>query len=180
MSKFDNKYKKLFDNYFNRQEKSYIEVFGYGPTMPYDENIDSDFYTSKPNDDNEAEWKPIKISNVNWNKVESSLGIVLNDEIKAFYGTYKFLDLSGKIDDYEYNIINFGVDCELEDDIINRYYKNGFQELQLFYIGYIESETKLFYSNVNGKMYKHDEDLGINIEEFEYSLSEILEKISGF
>ena len=175
----EKKYKKIFDDYFKRQVEEWEKISGHKPLMAYDEKIDKEFYISKPNDDDEAEWQPLPAKSVNWNKIESKLGFNIKDELKVFYGTYRFLECSGKIDGEEYVIRSFGVNNDLETDIINQLVTDFYNDMQLFNIGYINSETQLLYSNIDGKMYINDEDLNIDLEEFKYSLSEILERMSG-
>ena len=175
----EKKYKKIFDNYFKRQVEEWKKISGHKPLMAYDERIDGEFYTSKPNEDDEAEWQPLPIKSVDWNKIESKLGFKLRNELKAFYGIYRFLECSGKINGEEYVIRSFGVNNDLETDIINQLVTDFYNDKQLFNIGYINSEIQLLYSNIDGKVYINDEDKNIDLEEFKYSLSEILERMSG-
>lgn len=175
----EKKYKKIFDDYFKRQVEEWEKISGHKPLMAYDEKIDKEFYISKANDDDEAEWQPLPIESVDWGKIESKLGFKLQDELKAFYGAYRFLECSGKIENEEYVIKNFGVNNELETDIVNRLVTSIDSKMQLFYIGSINSETQLLYSNYNGKMYINDEDMDIDLQEFKYNMSEIIEKMSG-
>ena len=180
---FEDKYKKIMDNYFKRQEEAHLRTYGHKPRMPYGCKVPQDLYTSKPNKDGWAEWKPIKAKTVDWKFVENELKFKINNELKKYYTTYEFLELSGMYNGYCYDFTDFGLLESTEKDVIGSYveatyYKNN---KQYFLIGSVYddySNYDLYYDNEKNVVFFYDADFD-KVYHTNLSIFELIEKMEG-
>ena len=180
---FGDKYKKIMDNYFRRQEEAHINSYGHKPRMPFDERVDKTLYVSTPNKDGWAEWKPIPAEMVDWNSVESELGFKVHNELKKYYTTYKFLELSGSYKGYCYNFMDFGLLGSIERNIIGAhleatYYKNDKQYFLLGITSDDYTDYDLYYDNENNILFFYDSDFD-KVHNINLSIFELINKMEG-
>lgn len=180
---FNNKYKKIMDNYFKRQEEAHLRTYGIKPMMPYNDKFPRNLYISKPDDEGYAEWKPIPANTVDWDSVEKELGFKVHKELKKYYTTYKFLELSGTYKNYCYNFYFFGLRVSTEKNIIGAFVeaKEYKSDKQYFHIGSVADDYTtydLFYDNEKNVLFFNDADFN-KVYEINLSIFELIDKMEG-
>jgi hypothetical protein len=92
--------KEVMKDYFRRQRAYCERVFGGPPTVMYDDDLPGALLCSEPDEDGEVEWVPIvQETPLNWSALEAELGFPVHEELKAYYGAYFFLQMTGRLKD---------------------------------------------------------------------------------
>ena len=181
---FGDKYKKIMDNYFKRQEKAHLETFGHKPMRPYTLKVPLSIYTSEPNSEKWATWKPIPAEQINWDEIEKELGFKINKELKKYFGIYRFFDISGEYKKFCYYFTFFGLKSSTKEDIIAFYkiaqdYKPN---TELFCLGSVSDDKydgyALYYDNKTNKMFFVDHDFD-KVYDTNLSIFELIDKLKG-
>lgn len=184
-SNMKQKYKEMYEQYYNKLTDLYMGKFNTRPTTSFnsnDDNIDSDLIASKPNEDEECEWRLKEIGDYNFMEIETKIGFKLCEELKAFYSTYLLLQLNGK---YRRKLFYFDVvksEKEIEKKVLNSQ-SNGayyFPNSEVFLIGSASycgnDDYVILYDNKTEKVFMYDTDKK-NITKFKEGLLEILNSL---
>ena len=172
--------REAFDNYFAKLWRFSEKQYGTNPTVAYTENLNKALLVSIPNEDDEVEWRPIKqTEHIGWNAIEGRLAVKISEELKAYFGTYFFLTLSGV---YNQAFLNFYPIAGVlpVDDLVHRAYSDSravFPGSETFLIGnaVIDDDDSFFiyYDNAVTSVFCFDSELGKRVE-MKGSLSDII------
>lgn len=171
---------KAFDIYFDKLWRFTEERYGANPSVTYTENLNKALLVSDPDEDDEVEWRPIMQSeDIGWDAIEERLAIKITEELKAYFGTYFFLTLSGI---YNQAFLNFyPIEGVLPvADIVHRTYSDAiavFPSSETFLIGnaVIDNDDSFFiyYDNADNSAFCYDAELGKRVD-IRGSLAEII------
>lgn len=180
-----NKFKEVFEKYYENLSRKSLEIFGSNPTISYngdDNEIDREMIISKADEDGYSEWKIKAIDDYDFSSVEEKIGFNLCEELKAFYSSYLFLHLAG-----EYSKITLYFDNLKSKDHIEKrietsqkdgnYYFDGTEILAIGSAEYKGDDAYvLFYDNKTGRIfiYENDSETKIYIDE---NLADLISKI---
>lgn len=153
---------------FEMQSDFWQTVFNSNPKFPYREEFNNDELFIKDTIDKEgyAEWKPREqVLSIDENTIANKLGIKLHPELKEFYSSYCFLQLTGKMSDetiIEFDRISFG--CDINQHIIENHidkeqvkeYCSDLAEFDLFELGSATVDENdgylICFDNTRGKV----------------------------
>lgn len=172
--------REAFESYFEKLRSFAEKQYGANPSVTYTENLNKALLISEPNEDDEVEWRPIEQSKeIEWNTVEERLAFKITEELKAYFGSYFFLTLSGV---YEKIFLNFypadgmlpvaNVVCRTHGDA-----RAVFPSSETFLIGnaVIDDDDSYFiyYDNATNSVFCYDVELGKRLN-IGASLTEII------
>lgn len=90
--------KEVMEKCFKMQQEFWKDNFNSYPKTPYMEEFNELFIENSIDEEGYAEWKPIEQNTkIEENKIEKTLGLKLNLELKEFYSSYCFMQLIGKM-----------------------------------------------------------------------------------
>lgn len=177
--------KKAMESFFDKQKTMSQKRLGTNPSVPYSESLNKRLLISQPDDDGEVEWKPsLQPTFTKWKEIEDILGFILCDELKAYYSSYFFLDLSGKFGSAFLYFQPIYSEDNLKGIIIQQY-KDGqyiFPKSQVFLIGnaVIDDDDGyfIFYDNSSSKTFCHETDSNRQVL-LTYSLAKVINSIEA-
>lgn len=172
--------KKAMESFFTKQRLMSQKRLGTNPSIPYTESLNKNLLISKPDNDGEVEWEPsLQPTFTNWNEIEDIIGFNLCDELKAYYSSYFFLDLSGKFGSAFLYFQPISSEKSLKRTIVQQY-KDGqyvFPDSQVFLIGngVINNDDGyfIFYDNSSSKTFCHETDSNQQVL-LAYSLAKVI------
>ena len=155
-----NSTKRAFAAYFNKLNRIYYNTFGTNPTVPYSSSLNKELLVSPPDDEGEVQWQPKEqLQKDEWSTIENALGFVLTKDIKAYYNSYFFLQLSGAFGSSELHFYPIDGSRPL-DEIIMQQHLDGqyvFPNTQCLLIGNAVVNDNdsffIFYDNAKDKLF---------------------------
>ena len=155
-----NSTKYAFAAYFNKLNRLYYNTFGTNPTVPYSSSLNKELLISPPDDEDEVPWQPKEqLKKTDWSAIENALGFVLTQDIKEYYNSYFFLQLSGTFGSSELHFYPIDGSRPL-DKIITQQYSDGqyvFPNTECLLIGNAivndDDSYFIFYDNAKGKLF---------------------------
>lgn len=92
--------KEAIEKYFERLSKVWIESNNTMPLVPYNKKIPSIVYKGVENDEGYIGWQLVKNDNViDFTSLNLKLGFDLHEDIKMYFMSYYFMELSGEVKD---------------------------------------------------------------------------------
>lgn len=88
--------------YFQKLKALYQEQFGTAPTFPWEENADHKLFISSPDEDGDAQWAPKMAA-----PLPAAVAGALCSELAAYYGSWYFLQLRGRIKNINLDFLPF-------------------------------------------------------------------------
>ena len=154
---------EAFEAFFEKQRAFYRERMQTEPSVPYSEDLNPALLISEEDEDGEVQWRPVlQPQTHDWSAFEKTCGFALREELKAFYNTYFFLSMSGRLDGA---ILEFyAVDGTVPlDEIASNQLDDAsdlFPGSQRFLIGGAELNDNddyfIFYDNADGTLFCYE------------------------
>ena len=146
-------------SYFQKLKKLYINEFNTAPLFPWDESATHGLFISPPDEEGYAQWAP-KLAAPLPKSVTSSLC----SELVAYYSSWYFLQLRGRISNMDINFLPFSTAAEaataaqgaIEDGL--EYFPN--ERCALLASCSIDGvdDVLLFYDQNTGRLFIYDQD----------------------
>ncbi len=177
--------KQAFAAYFTKLNRLYNEVFGTNPTVPYSSSLNKVLLVSPPDDEGEVPWQPKEQSQrADWSTIENDLGFILTQDIKEYYNSFFFLQLSGTFGSSELHFYPIDGSRSL-DMIINQHYLDGqyvFPNSECLLIGNAvvndDDSYFIFYDNSKGKLFCFESETKQQIL-LSYSIAMIIQSMEA-
>lgn len=145
--------------YFQKLKTLYLEQFGTLATFPWDENADHQLFISPPDEDGEAQWSPKMAA-----PLAPSVTKLLCDELTAYYGSWYFLQMRGRIQNIDVDFLPFpsaAAACRAAKTALEQghwyFPKERCALIATCVVNGID-DMLLFYDQNSGKMFIYDPD----------------------
>lgn len=171
-------------SYFKKLEKVYQEKLKTRPSVCYTEDLNKSLLISKPDEDGEVEWKLVRQEPFDWTSTEQRLGFSLSEELRDFYNTFWYLEMSGAFGNCRLHFYeNDG--RRTPGDVALQQFKDGrhtFPDQQCFLIGSAsvsgDDNYFIFCDNSSGKLFCYDDETKNQIL-LSYSIAGIISKMEA-
>ena len=160
--------------YFQKLKKLYLDQFGTLATFPWEENASHQLFISLPDEDGDAQWSPKMAA-----PLDTSVSKLLCSELTAYYGSWYFLQMRGRIQNIDVDFLPFS-----SADAASRAAKNALKEGHSYFpnehcaliatctVNGID-DMLLFYDQNSGKLFIYDPDKQIR-HSIQASLPELI------
>lgn len=172
--------KKAFEEYFKKLISFSMQTYGAKPTVSYTDSLNKELLVSKPNGEGEVEWLPrLQISPLPWNEIEEKVGFIICKELRDFYSTFFFINLSGKYGDVNLYFRPLPSQKEVVSTILLQYSdaQAVFPHSKTFLLGSAnynnDDSYHIFYDNSDSKTYCYESDTKKEIL-LSYSLADVI------
>lgn len=157
--------KIAFENYFSKLKSLYSSTFGTEPTVPYKDTLEKSLLFGTPDEEGEIQWIPKEqVTKYDWSNCEKQLGFMLCKNLKEYFNTYFFLEMSGTFGSCELHFYGIDGSESLEETVLRNYYDAQyiFPETELFLIGNAvvndDDSYFIYYDNSTGKLFCYESD----------------------
>ena len=172
-----------FIKYYDKLCSIFKKEFGSLPIASYTDNVDPRIVLTPPDDEGLVAWKIVKQShNQDWPTLERRLRFSINADLKDYYSSFLFLQLSGRID----TILLYFEPIYDENSVIDlvlRQYFDGqyvFPKTQIFLLGAAivdgNDSYSIYYDNTKNKLFLFDFDTK-QYTFLDFSIQEVVERI---
>lgn len=181
-------FKLAFEEYYKNLENIHKITFETLPTVCVnieDKDLDKEMICSSEDEDGYFVWKLKEIESVDFDEIEKEIGFKICEELKTFYSTYLFLQLSGEFKEISLYFDTLKSNKYVQKRILiarkdGEYY---FENSQIFAIGSATYEDDdsfvIFYDNKSGEIFIYENDTNKKII-INKSLLEIIKNMKVF
>ncbi|GAP40239.1 SecY-interacting protein Syd [Flexilinea flocculi] len=178
--------KNAFEEYFKKLINFSKQTYGAKPTVTFTNGLNKELLVSKSNEEGEVEWLP-QLQNIAlpWNEIEGKVGFMISKELREYYTTFLFLNLSGKYGGVYLYFQPLSSQEEILRTIFRQYSdaQSVFPHSKTFLIGsanyYNDDGYHIFYDNSDLKTFCYESDTKKEIL-LSYSLAEVISTMEAF
>ena len=162
--------------YFSRLYHTYVKTFNVPPSVSWSSEINPKLFISTPDEDGEAQWRPILAENISMPD--------LCDELCQFYSSYYYCSLNGKYDNTLFyfepiDSIDTAIKCANKSIKDGEYY---FKKQNVLLLATCSKNGNddylLFYRQNNGEIFLYDRDKRF-VYPLGYSLTELISNMEA-
>lgn len=165
--------------YFQKLKKRYLEQFGTLATFPWEKNAGHQLFIGLPDADGEAQWSPKMAA-----PLDPSVSKLLCSELNAYYGSWYFLQMRGRIQNIDVDFLPFSSAesaCRAAKIALKEgksYFPNENCALIATCVVNGIDDMLLFYDQNSGKLFVYDPDKQIR-HDIQTSLPELIAKMEA-
>lgn len=176
--------KEAMTEHYTKLENLYMKDVGTKPSVSYTDQLNKALLISEPDEDMEVEWQLIAQPAHDWTQIEEKLGFSLMKELKEYYNTFYFMDLSGTFGSSELHFYMIDGSKPL-DDVVTLNYTDAqhvFPNSQMFLIGTASVNNDdnyfIFFDNNTGKLFCYDSEMNKQIL-LSYSIAKTISSLKA-
>jgi hypothetical protein len=182
----NNEMKSAMEIYFTKLHQFTMATYGANPSVPYSDTLDRTMLLSVPDEEGYVEWiYKLQTGEPNWAMLENKLGFTLNGELRAYYSTYLFLEMSGKLGSISLHLEPLKSEDGISELILRQFLdaQHVFPGREFFLIGNaaISDDDGFFvhYDNRNASVLCHEQDTE-QIIPIASSLTELISEMNAY
>jgi hypothetical protein len=171
--------KQALEEHFKRKYLRWKQYKNSLPVICWDEDVPPFMYVGEVNSEGYVQWKAAEKDEVyDFKQIQDEFNFILNNDIKEYFNSYWFLELTGKYRDYSIILEPVIPGIGLRDFHFNleEYFKSHRNQLNYIPIGFEANGLPIVMNNETGKVYIEDYENG-SYKEIAYSIEELINQL---
>ncbi|WP_145409963.1 SecY-interacting protein Syd [Paenibacillus xylanexedens] len=171
--------KQKLEDYFIRKYARWRKYKNSFPMISWDEDVPSFMYVGEINNENYVQWKAIPKDEIyDFSEVKNEYNIELHPDIKEYFNSYWFLELTGRYEDYSVILEPVVPGIGLRDfyrNLKEHHHSHG-NQLKYIPIGFEADGLIILVDNETGKVFIEDHE-SQTYEKIAENLVDLIEKM---